>query len=68
MNDMERVVRKFSSHAQSDRADREYYLSLTPQQRMEIMLELVARYRESFGDEAAQGLKRVYRIVKLGES
>lgn len=43
----ERVVRKFSSHAESDRADREYYLSLTPLQRMEIMLELVARYRET---------------------
>jgi hypothetical protein len=64
---MERVVRKFSSHAESDRADREYYHSLTPQQRMEIMLELVARYRESFDDEAAQGFKRVYRIIKLGE-
>ncbi len=64
---MEKVVRKFQSHAESDRADREYYLSLTPEQRMDIMLELVARYRESFGDEARQGLKRVYRIRKLGE-
>lgn len=65
---MEYVVRKFASHAESDKADREYYLSLTPQQRMDIMLELIRRYQESFGDGAAQGLKRVYRIIKLGES
>lgn len=65
---MERIVRKFASHAEADAADREYYHSLTPQQRMQIMLEVVRRYRESFGDDARQGLKRVYRIVKLGES
>jgi hypothetical protein len=64
---MEKVVRKFHSHAESDRADPEYYLSLTPEQGMDIMLELVARYRESFDDEARQGLKRVYRVIKLGE-
>lgn len=65
---MEKVVRKFKSHAESDQADREYYMSLTPGQRMDIMLELIARYKESFGDEARQGLKRVYRITKLGRS
>lgn len=63
---MNRTVRKFSSFRESERADRDYYLSLTPQQRIDILLELVARYREEH-DEASEGFRRVYRIVKLGE-
>lgn len=64
---MERAVRKFTTHAEADEADRHYYQSLTSQERMEIMLELVRRYQEGFGDESARRLKRVYRVVKLGE-
>jgi hypothetical protein len=62
---METVARKFSSFAESDRADREYYRSLTPEQRLDILLELVARAQD---DEAEQGFARVYRVVKLHES
>ena len=62
---MEIVARKFSSFAESDRADREYYRSLTPEQRLDILLELVARAQT---DEAEQGFARVYRVVKLHES
>jgi len=61
---MERVVRKFTSFRESDQADRDYYLNLTPQQRIDILLELIARYRESHPD-ASEGFKRVYRIVEL---
>jgi hypothetical protein len=64
---MERVVRKFASHVEADEADREYYLSLTPQQRMDIMLELVRRYQEGFGNEVAKGLQRIYCIRRLGD-
>jgi hypothetical protein len=62
---MENVARKFSSFAESDRADREYYRSLTPEQRVDIVLELMPRAQI---DEAQQGFARVYRIVKLHES
>ena len=55
---MEKVLRKFSSFAESDRADRAYYRQLSPHERLDILLELVARYREEFG-EAAQGFARV---------
>ena len=62
---MEIVARKFGSLAESDRADREFYRSLTPEQRLDILFELVTQAQE---DEAEQGLARVYRIVKLHES
>lgn len=57
---MDKVVRKFKSHAEAERADREYYRSLTPEQRMEIFFELVRRVQ---GDPPAR-LERIYRVVK----
>jgi len=60
---MERTIRKFRSFAEAERADREYYRSLTPQQRLDILLELVATYTEGL-DEAERGFKRVCRVVK----
>jgi hypothetical protein len=38
---VDRTVAKFSSHAEAGQATREYYRSLTPQQRIEILLELI---------------------------
>ena len=62
-----KTIRIFHSHEEADRADREYYESLTPQQRIDIMLELSARFRETLG-EAGERLERVYRITQLGRS
>jgi hypothetical protein len=64
--EMDKVVKRFSSFRESDEADRQYYQSLTPVQRLDILLELNARYRDLWHD-APQGLERVYRIVQLGE-
>ena len=55
----------FHSFAESERADREYYLSLSPSERLEILFELIDQY---YGDEAAKGFERVYRITQLHES
>ena len=63
---MEPVIRKFDSHAQAEAADRDFYRSLTPEQRLEILFELVARYREEHG--CSERLERVYRIVELSRS
>ena len=63
---MEKVVRIFRSFEEADEADREYFERLTPQQRLDIFLELLWRGRS--GDEADERLERVYRIVKLSES
>ncbi len=60
---MERVVRKFESPEEAENADRAYYRSLTPEQRLEILFELVRRYREEHG--CSERLERVYRIVPL---
>ena len=47
---MDRTVAIFSSHEDADAADRTYYASLTPQQRLDLQLELIRRYRESLGE------------------
>lgn len=64
---VQRDVRVFDGFSEADEADRQYYDSLEPQQRVDILLELVQRYRESLG-EAAQRFERVHRIVELSES
>ena len=63
MYGMEKVVRKFGSFAEAEKADREYYRSLTGQQRLDILLELIASVQDTDG-EAAKGFERVYRIIK----
>jgi len=61
---MRDVLRVFSSFREAEQADRAFYASLSPQERLEMLLDLVARQRESMG-EAAQRLERVYRVVEL---
>jgi hypothetical protein len=63
---VERVIRKFSSFEEADKADREYYRSLTPQERLNQFLEVLEIGKSFHG--APKRLARVYRIVKLGES
>jgi hypothetical protein len=59
-------VRMYDSFAAAEAAELEYYRSLSPQQRMDILLDLVARYRESL-DEAEQRFARVHRVVGFGK-
>ena len=61
---MEQVIRKFATFEEAEEADRAFYRSLTPAERLSIMLDLI--YLEG-GDAASAGFERVYRIVKLGE-
>ena len=63
---MEKVVRIFGSHQEADAADEHYFQNLTPQQRLNIFLDLLWRGRDH--DEAAERLERVYRIVELSQS
>ena len=57
---MKKVVRTFRSFEEAEEADREFYRSLTPEQRMEILLELIERGTSG----APSRLERVYRVVK----
>ena len=61
---MEKGLRIFHTFAEAERADREYYRALTPEQRLEILFELVAA-QQPHGTE--QRLERVCRIIKLQE-
>jgi hypothetical protein len=52
---MEKAVRIFRNFEEADEADREYFERLTPQQRLDIFLEILSRGRP--GDEAAERLE-----------
>lgn len=64
---MKKVPKVFRSFEEADRADEEYYASLTPQQRVDLLLDMVAAYRKTLG-ETGDRIERVYRVVKLSES
>ena len=57
---MERVIRIFKTHEEAAEADREFYRSLTPEQRLEILFQL----NETDSPEWAAPMKRVFRVVK----
>lgn len=61
---MERVVRVFPSHEAAAAADRAAVAAMPPQDRLDLALDLAARYREGLG-EAAGRFERVCRIVSL---
>jgi len=65
--DMDKVLKIFRSFDDAERADDEYYASLSPQERVDLLLDMIAAYRESLG-ETEQRLERVYRVVELSES
>jgi len=62
---MEKTFTTYSSFAESDRANRQYYLHLTPQERLDILLDLISCQQDQH--ETPKGFERVYRIIKLGE-
>jgi hypothetical protein len=64
---MDMSIRRFESHEEADEEDRRYYASLTAEERLEILLELIDRYRSGYG-EAAERFERVYRIDELSRS
>ncbi len=55
---MQKTVAKFRSFEEAEKADRDFYKKLTPQERVDILLELLPHGPE-------QRLERVYRITKF---
>ncbi|MBA2432558.1 MAG: hypothetical protein H0V56_10670 [Chthoniobacterales bacterium] len=55
---MQKTIAKFRSFEEAEKADRDFYKRLTPQERLQILLELLAHDPE-------QRLERVSRITKL---
>lgn len=56
----------FRSFDDADEADDEFYAELTPNERLDILLELVERHRSALG-EASSRLERVHHIVELAQ-
>lgn len=63
---MDHVARVFSSVEDADESDEEYYASLSPAERVDILLDLAAQYRRSLGP-SAERFERVCRVVELTE-
>ena len=63
---MQNVLRIFSNFREAEDADRAFYASLSSQERLDVLLDLVAGQRESMGEAAAR-LERVYRVVELSQ-
>ncbi|MCX6599833.1 MAG: hypothetical protein NTV70_26055 [Acidobacteria bacterium] len=61
---MEKVVHIYRTAEEADEADRQYYASLSPEQRVAIMLELLD-YRTLFNNGAPDRLERVLTVSKL---
>jgi hypothetical protein len=64
---VDRVVQVFTSFADAERADEDYYASLTPDERVDVLLELIESYRNSLGP-AADRFERVHRVAELSQS
>jgi hypothetical protein len=64
---VQRELRVFSSFDDAGRADVEYYAALTPDERLAILLEIIANHREATG-ETSERLERVYRVTQLSET
>jgi hypothetical protein len=62
---VEKVIRKFASFEEADKADALFDASLTPEARLRILIELRDRRHP---DAAEQGVARVCRVVRLEES
>lgn len=65
MSGMEKTIKVFNSFTEADEADKRFYRSLSPRQRMDILLTLIAQRQIAQAHEATEGFKRVYRIIKL---
>ncbi len=64
---MDKSFAVFNTFEDADAADDDYYATLAPSERLDILFDLVAAYRESLG-EAASRFERVHRVVELTQS
>ncbi len=62
---MDKVVQVFSSFREHDTASARFDMSLTPAERIQIVIELRDRYHP---EAAERGMERVCRIIKLDHS
>ena len=61
---VKRVVQVFDSFEDAEKADDQFYADLTPEERLDILLELIERHRSALGETASR-FERVHRVVEL---
>ena len=61
---VERVIQLYRSFEAADQADDQFYANLTPEERLDLLLELVERHRGALGETASR-FERVCRITEL---
>ena len=61
---VDRTVQVFRSFDDAERADDQFYADLTPEERLDMLLELVERQRSALG-EAAERFERVHSLTEL---
>ena len=59
-----RRVQVFRSFEDADHADDQFYAELTPEERLNMLLELVERHRSALGEVAGR-FERVHCITEL---
>ncbi|MCB0340515.1 MAG: hypothetical protein KDD53_12965 [Bdellovibrionales bacterium] len=59
---IDRTIQYFDSHEEADEANRSFYRALSPQERLDLALELMAGLYE-----AHPRFERIYRTADLGE-
>lgn len=64
---MDKIVKKFSSFEEAEKADYEFYRNLTPDERLSIFCDLLSLVTEK-DESTSPGMERVFRIARLGES
>ena len=64
---MDLTIRRFETLTEADSAEAEYYASLTPEERLNILLDLIAMYRSNQGEDSER-FERVYRVDELSRS
>ena len=60
---MKKSIEVFNSFAEAEKADKKYYRSLSPNERIAFLLILRDQYRP-YSNELTEGFKRVYRVIK----
>jgi len=61
---MERVVQKFNSFKEADEATIKHYVELTPEQRLQLLLDLIMP--EDPDEDTIQRSARVYPLAQQG--
>ena len=65
---MNKEFKIFNSYEEADNAEIEFYNSLEPNKRVELLLDIISNYAETYYDGFTEGLQRVHRIIDREES